>query len=174
MNVNASARQLADPQFADVVAATLAETGLPPEALGLEITESLLVEDAPTARRALQQLRDLGVRIVLDDFGTGYSSLSYLRAFPVDVLKIDRSFIEALGSGNDEAGSDGVAIVEAIITMARALGMSVVGEGVETEHQHRVLAQLGCPLGQGYFYGRPMAAFELAGSLQQRGCRTLQ
>ena len=133
-------------------------------ALGLEITESLLLEDGPAARRVLEALKDLDVRILLDDFGTGYSSLSYIKAFPVDYHKIDRSFVQGLGSDVDDT-----AIVTAIITMAHSLGLDVVGEGIETDLHRRRLAELGCDYGQGYFYARPMPAAEVEALLTPRG-----
>ena len=133
--------------------ATLTATGMPAHALGLEITEGVLLADGGAAISTITALRDLGVRVLLDDFGTGYSSLSYLRRFPIDVLKIDRSFVTTLPESAEDR-----AVVEAIITMAHALGMDVTAEGVETPEQLQVLRQLGCGYAQGYLLARPMFA----------------
>ena len=110
----------------------------------------------------MHALTDIGVRFAIDDFGTGYSSLSYLKRFPVDTLKIDRSFVEGLG-----ADSQALAIVQGIVALAKALNLSVTGEGVETPAQHTQLRELGCDRGQGYLYARPLAATDLAGLLAQ-------
>jgi EAL domain-containing protein (putative c-di-GMP-specific phosphodiesterase class I) len=159
MAVNISARQLMTPGFHRTVAATLQQTGMNPGALVLEITESVLLTDAERAVVVLNGLKDLGVRLALDDFGTGYSSLSYLRQLPIDIVKIDQSFI---------AGMDhprGGAIVEGVTTLAHALGLTVVAEGVETLHQHERITALGCESAQGFFYARPMPAVEIADAL---------
>ena len=126
MSVNLSARQLYDPQLVSQVETVLRTTGLDPDALWLEITESVLMDDAPTAARIFAELRALGVHLVVDDFGTGYSSLAYLQAFPVEMLKIDRSFVQGL---DEDDGSE--AIVRAIISLAGSLKLRVVAEGVE-------------------------------------------
>ena len=153
VNVNLSARQFGDPHLVPSVAAVLRESGLPPEALWLEITESVLMDEAQCTVETLNELRNLGVHLAIDDFGTGYSSLSYLKRFPVDVLKIDRSFVDGLASdGEDQA------IVTAVISMAHALGLSVVAEGVECELQLAELRRLGCDGAQGYLLGRPAPA----------------
>ena len=136
-----------------------------PHRLSLEITESLLVEDVDTATTMLHALKALGVQLELDDFGTGYSSLSYLKRFPLDALKLDRTFVSGLGTDRTE-----VAIAAAIITMARALGMEVVAEGVENTDQLACLRELECPLGQGFYFARPMPAEEVPEFL---GARTL-
>jgi diguanylate cyclase (GGDEF)-like protein/PAS domain S-box-containing protein len=149
--VNVSARQLADAPLVETVWSALERTGLPACALILEITESALVEDADAAARVLEQLRELGVRIAIDDFGTGYSSLGYLRELPIDVLKIDRSFVDGLGP---DGGA--TAIVAGMVELARGLGMDVVAEGIEHAGQLQALREVGCPHGQGYFFGRPM------------------
>jgi diguanylate cyclase (GGDEF)-like protein/PAS domain S-box-containing protein len=153
VSVNLSARQLADRDLVEYVAATLSESGLAPERLGLEITETLLMHEVDAAIETLRALRALGVSLHLDDFGTGYSSLSYLKRFPLDGLKLDRSFIAGLGANTQES-----AIVAAVIEMARALGMTVIAEGVETEEQLASLRDLGCELAQGYYFARPMPA----------------
>jgi EAL domain-containing protein (putative c-di-GMP-specific phosphodiesterase class I) len=150
--VNFSPRQLSHPKAVDTVLTVLAETGLPPELLCVEITESALVEDSAATLGTLNRLKDLGVTLALDDFGTGYSSLTYVRRFPIDTLKIDRSFIDGIvGSSEDEA------IVTAVLSMGRALGVHVVAEGVETEAQADRLRVLGCKLAQGYLFSRPIA-----------------
>ena len=155
MSVNLSTRQLADPELVDNVAACLGE--LPAADLTLEITESVLMQEVESFVEALEALKALGVRLGLDDFGTGYSSLGYLRRFPLDVLKLDRSFVSELGV---EAAAD--SIIAAVIDMARALGMQVIAEGVETEAQLAILRRLGCHLAQGYYFARPLPPAALA------------
>jgi EAL domain-containing protein (putative c-di-GMP-specific phosphodiesterase class I) len=137
-----------------VVGAGLRESGLEPTALALEITEGVLLEDTPATAETLLALRRLGARLLLDDFGTGYSSLAYLRRHPIDALKIDRAFVADLG----EDGAGDAAIVQAIIGMAKALGMRVVPEGVETAGQLRRLTELGCEFAQGFHLSRPLPA----------------
>jgi diguanylate cyclase (GGDEF)-like protein len=167
--VNLSARQVADSPIVEIVADALRGSGVPPERLILEITERLLLDDSPAVTGALVGLKALGVTLVLDDFGTGYSSLSYLRRYPLDGIKIDRSFIADLGA--DGLGDD--AIVAAMVSMARALGLAVVPEGVETEGQLRRLRALGCEVAQGFHLGRPMTAEAFLRYLQQRERRLL-
>lgn len=150
MNVNVSVHQLRDPGFPDDVRRSLESAGLPGSALILEITESALLEDDEQTRQALQALKRLGVAVALDDFGTGYSALGYLRRFPVDILKIDRSFV----SGGD-AEDDDDPLVRTIVELGRAYALDVVAEGIEDENQRRRLVELGCSHGQGYHFGRP-------------------
>jgi diguanylate cyclase (GGDEF)-like protein/PAS domain S-box-containing protein len=151
--VNFSPRQLSHPSAVETVVETLEQAGLAPDLLCVEITESALVEDAAATLATLNQLKEIGVRLALDDFGTGYSSLTYVRRFPIDTLKIDRSFIDGIvGSNEDEA------IVTAVLSMGRALGVHVVAEGVETEEQAARLRTLGCKLAQGYLFSRPISA----------------
>ena len=138
------------------VSAALAESGLPPARLELEITEGLFVDPGHPAGLALERLRSLGVGVALDDFGTGYSSLGYLSRLPADRIKIDRSFVMAL-PGDD----DGKAVVSAVLAMAHTLGKEAVAEGIETEAQAALLLRLGCDLAQGYLFGKPMPAGEL-------------
>jgi diguanylate cyclase (GGDEF)-like protein len=152
VNVNYSPRHLRRADVVDEVLATLHDVELPPEGLKLEITETMLMQDAEAQLSVLPTLRDAGIRVAIDDFGTGYSSLSYLRRFHVDTLKIDRSF---LGASEESAAWD---IVEMIVALSRGMGVSVVAEGVETPEQAKVLRELGCDLGQGYLFGRPMDA----------------
>jgi diguanylate cyclase (GGDEF)-like protein len=147
VSVNLSARQLVEPGVIDTVWQLVTETGMDASRLRLEITESVLLEDVSTSVEALLGLRALGVQLAIDDFGTGYSSLSYLRRFPVDVVKVDRSFVA--GMGTDPAAE---AIVAAVVNLAHALGLVVVAEGVETEEQLVVLRALGCDRGQGFLW----------------------
>jgi diguanylate cyclase (GGDEF)-like protein len=151
VSVNVSPRQLTDPGLVATVAAALQVSGLEPDRLSLELTESALIEDAESTLQILSDLKALGVRLELDDFGTGYSSLTYARQFPIDALKIDRSFVDGLGTSPEDS-----AIVSAVISMGRALGLHVVAEGVETEEQVRQLRIMGCRLAQGYLFSRPV------------------
>jgi EAL domain-containing protein (putative c-di-GMP-specific phosphodiesterase class I) len=153
ISVNLSPRQLAEPTLADDIARILERSGIDPDAVWLEITESTLMHDAESAVSALRALRSLGVHLSVDDFGTGYSSLSYLKRFPVEALKVDRSFVDGLGR---EPGD--TAIVTAVITLAHALGLRAVAEGVETEVQVRELRALGCDMAQGYLFSTPKHA----------------
>ena len=157
VSVNLSARQLDLAELAESVTETLAITGLDPALLWLEITETALMNDAPSALDALYALKALGVTLVVDDFGTGYSSLLYLRRFPVDVLKVDRSFVAGLGESAEDT-----AIVVGVVRLAQALGLSAVAEGVETREQLEQLALLGCELAQGFLWSRPLPAGDLA------------
>jgi diguanylate cyclase (GGDEF)-like protein len=150
--VNFSPRQLSHPRAVETVVEVLDRAGLDPSLLCVEITESALVDDAAATLGTLNRLKELGVTLALDDFGTGYSSLTYVRRFPIDTLKIDRTFIDGIvGSSEDEA------IVTAVLSMGRALGVHVVAEGVETEEQAARLRTLGCTLAQGYLFSRPVA-----------------
>lgn len=160
--VNLSARQVAHRDLADSVAEILTRTGLEPVNLRLEITESVLVEESASATATLEALSRLGVRLVLDDFGTGYSSLAYLNRFPFDALKIDRSFVEALGVEQERT-----AIVEAVIGMARALSLDAIAEGVENEAQLSELRRLGCDYAQGHLFSRPLAANKVTALLRE-------
>jgi diguanylate cyclase (GGDEF)-like protein len=149
--VNLSARQVALPELPEVVAEVLAETGIDPSTLGLEITESVLLEEAGSPLEQLTALKALGVTVVLDDFGTGYSSLGYLPRFPLDGVKLDRSFVAGLDEVREAA-----AIVAAVVQMGQALGLRVVAEGIEHRGQLRELVSLGCDLAQGYLLARPV------------------
>jgi EAL domain-containing protein (putative c-di-GMP-specific phosphodiesterase class I) len=151
LNVNVSGRQLTDPRFVTDVELMLAECGLPPSAVTLELTESVLMSDPRTAIGCLHNLRSLGVAVSIDDFGTGYSSLSYLQRLPVDELKIDRTFISRA-----EPTREDLAVVRAVVEMARTLKLRTVIEGIETEAQRREMRRLGCDLGQGYHLCRPL------------------
>ena len=163
VSVNLSARQLAMASLMDCAKAALDETGLEPSRLCLEITESVLMEDVESSIESLLGLKALGVRLAIDDFGTGYSSLGYLRRFPVDVVKIDRSFVAGLGT--DPAAT---AIVAAVVNLSHALGLCVVAEGVETQEQLVALRALRCDRAQGFHWSRPMAVEEL-GQWEQAG-----
>jgi diguanylate cyclase (GGDEF)-like protein len=152
LSVNLSRRQLISPHLTDEVRTALALSGVDPHQLMLEVTESVLMEDPAQATQALSELRSLGIRIAVDDFGTGYSSLSHLQRFPVDVLKIDKSFIDPL-SPHDEESS---ALVTAIIGLAGTLGLDVIAEGIEHQSQLHRLVELGCLRGQGFLMARPL------------------
>ncbi|HEV3208845.1 MAG TPA: EAL domain-containing protein [Chthoniobacterales bacterium] len=156
MSVNVSAKQLLQPHLVEEMKKLLTETALPPEALKLEITESAVMADPAAAAEMLQRIKSLGIRLAIDDFGTGYSSLSYLHRFPLDTLKIDRSFI----SGDGE-GSEGMEIARTIMPMAKTLRLDVVAEGVETVEQVGLLRRLQCKYAQGYFFSKPLAPEEV-------------
>jgi EAL domain-containing protein (putative c-di-GMP-specific phosphodiesterase class I) len=152
--INASASEFLSGDYAERVLHQLRLAGLPASCLEIEVTETVLVgRDAANVEHALQTLSDAGIGIALDDFGTGYASLTHLKRFPVDVLKLDRSFIGSL-----EEGSSDMAIVKAVLGLGQNLDITVVAEGIETSVQATLLREQGCDLGQGYFFGRPMAA----------------
>ena len=153
VSVNISARQFSDGQLGMRIATILKETGLPPACLELELTESILMREVSEAMQILAGLKNLGLSIAVDDFGTGYSSLNYLKQFPIDVLKIDRTFVDGLPSGEQDAQ-----IARAIIAMAHSLNLAVIAEGVETQEQLDFLREHGCDEVQGYLFGRPMPA----------------
>jgi EAL domain-containing protein (putative c-di-GMP-specific phosphodiesterase class I) len=162
--VNLSARQFSRKGLADHVEALLRQSGVSSRQLGLEMTESSLIPEMGTALEVLGSLRRLGVSLLMDDFGTGYSSLSYLHSFPIDVLKIDRSFV-----GRMTDGEQPLQIVRTIIELARVLGMDVVAEGIETAEQYRLLRDLGCRFGQGFLFARPLAADQVTELLSLPG-----
>jgi diguanylate cyclase (GGDEF)-like protein len=159
MSVNLSVRQLQSESIVGHVRSALEKTGLPASALVLEITESVMMADTDFAVQRLLDLKALGVRLAMDDFGTGYSSLSYLSRFPVDILKMDRSFV---GAGEN------VALQSAIIALGASLSLEVVAEGIELPEQERSLQDLGCEIGQGFLFARPMDADSLFGFLAAR------
>ncbi|QYO68575.1 EAL domain-containing protein [Leptolyngbya sp. 7M] len=136
----------------EIVRNALNVSGLPPASLILEITESFMMQDAETTIAKLAELKDLGIRLAIDDFGTGYSSLSYLQRFPIDILKIDKSFIDKLGQG-----SEGNAVAKAIIMMGESLKLKTIAEGIEHAEQITELKGLGCGAGQGFHFARPLA-----------------
>ena len=154
--VNISPAQLRNPTFVDRVFTLLAETGMRPVDLEIEITEGILLDDESTAASTIRSFREAGIRIALDDFGTGYSSLNYLKRYPVDRIKIDRSFIAQLSTANASN-----AIVQAMVTLAHALGIEVTAEGVETDEQFRVLIAMGCNTFQGYLFATPLTVGDI-------------
>ncbi|MEU8819681.1 EAL domain-containing protein [Actinoplanes sp. NPDC048796] len=150
MNVNLSARQFQYAGLVDDVRAAIADSGIDPACLTLELTESMLLQDIDTASETLQALRRLGVRLAIDDFGTGYSSLNYLKRLPVDILKIDRAFVSQVATDPEDK-----ALVDAVVSLGQALQLSTVAEGIETDDQWATLQSLGCDYGQGFLFGRP-------------------
>ena len=154
--VNVSGEQLLDPGFISSVVQALSASGLPAQRLELEVTESIFVRDATTARNALEQIMALGCGVALDDFGTGYSSLAYIRNLRFSTIKIDRSFVQGAATGSPES----LAIIRAVVAMAESLEMSTTAEGVETEKELETIRALGCRKIQGYYFGRPMPAEE--------------
>ena len=163
MSVNLSARQFRQADLVGTVAEILGEAGLDPESLILEITESTVMEDAQANAETLRELKALGVRIAIDDFGTGYSSLAYLKRFPVDFLKIDRSFVDGLGEDADDEG-----IVSSVVNLARTLNLRAVAEGVETEEQRSRLRSMNCELAQGFYFSEPSTAQDASALLKDR------
>jgi EAL domain-containing protein (putative c-di-GMP-specific phosphodiesterase class I) len=162
LSVNVSAHQLREERFAHEVRAALERSGLPGAALTLELTETVLIEEHGDALRQLLRVKELGVSIAVDGFGTGYSALRYLQQLPVDVLKIDRSFVDLLGDdGNDDA------VVRTIIELGRVMRLDTIAEGIETSGQLRRLHGLGCRVGQGFHFARPMPGDALAGYFAQ-------
>jgi len=157
LSVNVSTKQLRDDSFIDDLTSVLALTAFPPQRLTLEITESMLVDDDVKVMERLHVIRALGVRIAIDDFGTGYSSLSYLQRLPVDVLKIDRCFVDRLGDGTPQGS-----LARTILELARSLGLAAVAEGVETVAQLDDLEELGCVVVQGYLLDRPAQLEDLS------------
>jgi len=160
ISVNVSASQFNDPELLRKVSHIMTQENMPPNALELEVTENIVMQDPASAADTLNKLRTLGVRIAIDDFGTGYSSLSYLKRFPLDALKIDQSFVRDLAKD--------AAIIEASITLGKKLGLEVVAEGVETKEQFEFLRGHGCDLAQGYYVGRPVRKAELISLIQER------
>ena len=161
--VNLSPRQLATAGLVDLVAEVLADSALAPSRLSLEITETVLMEDVPSSESTLDELKRLGVRIAIDDFGTGYSSLRYLRRLPIDVLKIDRSFVAVLGQNSADT-----AIVNAVLGLARSLGMRTVAEGVERPDQATMVTDIGCEFAQGFLWSQPLPPAAFAHWLEER------
>ncbi len=160
MAVNLSMRQFVDPHMVRHVEQALAESGLPPHLLELEITEGTAMQDLQHTLKLLNHFKTLGVRLAIDDFGTGYSSLAYLKRFPLDVLKIDQSFVRNITTDADDR-----AIANAVIQLAHSLGMSVIAEGVEQRSQHDLLADMGCDECQGYLFAKPLPANDVPGWL---------
>jgi diguanylate cyclase (GGDEF)-like protein len=161
IGVNISVWQIQQPDMCDVVRSALQDAGLPPANLTLEITESVMLRETDSTLARLRELKALGLSLAVDDFGTGYSSLSYLQRFPIDVLKIDKAFVDAVGSGTDNA------LTRAIVALGTALGLTMVAEGIERAEQVEGLRFLGCGFGQGYFFSPPLPAEEFAKLLAQ-------
>ncbi len=160
--VNVSATQLKRPDLAQLIARILAEAGLPAARLELELTESSMLDEVDRVAATLEQLHEMGVRLALDDFGTGYASLTHLRRFPLDALKIDRSFIANLADASDAA------IVHSLIELGHRLGLQVIAEGVESEAQLKALRRLGCDTVQGHVVGHPLSASGIVDWLSAR------
>jgi diguanylate cyclase (GGDEF)-like protein len=156
LSVNMSARQVQHPRVVEDVAAALLASGLEPARLTLEITESVLMQDTDDAAATLRRVTDLGARLAIDDFGTGYSSLAYLKRFPVEALKIDRSFVDGLGTDQNDTS-----IVRSVIALAKSLDLAVTAEGVESSEQAEHLRALGCDRAQGYYFARPLPADQI-------------
>jgi EAL domain-containing protein (putative c-di-GMP-specific phosphodiesterase class I) len=165
--VNLSTKQIADPGLVPMVEDILARTHLPPHSLMFEITESAVMRDAESAATILSALKALGVMLAIDDFGTGYSSLAYLDKFPVDALKIDRSFVAML----DESASEPT-LISGIVSLAHSLNLVVIAEGVESDYQAQILIELGVDALQGYLYGRPAPLNVSAFQTRLSGCRS--
>ena len=163
MSVNLSGKQFSQPDLIELVETIIARSGIAPGSLNLEITESAIMEDAQIVTNRLLELRKLGVKLGLDDFGTGYSSLSYLHRFPLDTLKIDRSFVARLLEDGENRE-----IVRTIVTLGKNLGMDVVAEGAEEAQQLSDLRGLNCQHGQGYFFARPLPADEAIRVLREK------
>jgi len=162
LSVNVSGVQFMEENFCDKVFQVLDLSGLPPELLVLEVTESVVMGNVDKTVGNLKRLKSMGLRLAIDDFGTGYSSLAYLKRFPLDYLKIDRSFMRDIPNDTDNA-----AIARAVVAIARSLGLRVVAEGIETEAQDRFIREIGCQEGQGYLYGRPVPGEKMAALLEQ-------
>lgn len=167
MSVNVSAQQFRDNKFPSIVQKILSDTGMDPELLVLEITEGVLMGDRDRVGDLLFKIKSIGALLSIDDFGTGYSSLSYLKTFPIDELKIDRSFIV-----DTPADGDSAAIVRTIVAMARSLDLQVVAEGVEDDAQFQFLRELSCDQIQGYYFAKPMPAQEFEAYCRQRASGT--
>jgi EAL domain-containing protein (putative c-di-GMP-specific phosphodiesterase class I) len=161
VSVNMSARQLREPGVVDLVRDALAASGLPPEALLLELTESILMGRDDTIEADLLALKQLGVGLAIDDFGTGYSSLSYLRELPIDMIKIDKSFVRDIARSEQD-----LRLTDGIVRIAATLGLSAVAEGIETGEQRDLLAGIGCRYGQGFLFSRPLPPEEVTDLLR--------
>ena len=153
--MNVSARQFADASFAGTVRQAVASSGLEPQAIMLELTESALLRRDERLHSELAELKGIGVKLAIDDFGTGYSSLSYLRDLPIDVVKMDKSFVEGIADSDQR-----LALAEGIIQIAKTLSLDVVAEGIETEVQRDLLSSMGCHYGQGFLLAMPMPLIE--------------
>jgi len=163
VNVNISGRQFMQLDFVNLVEAALKENALPPNALHLEITESVLINNVEQAGQVLADLHKMGVQIQIDDFGSGYSSLGYLQQFPVDTIKIDKSFVQSM-----QAGSKSSQLVKTMVAMARNLGMSIIAEGIETDQQLVELCAMECGFGQGFYLSHPLPANEIESLISEQ------
>jgi EAL domain-containing protein (putative c-di-GMP-specific phosphodiesterase class I) len=161
VSVNVSSRQLEHPGFADDVRHALRSSGLDPQRLVLEITESVIMRDSAVTLERLRELKGLGVRLAIDDFGTGYSSLAYLQRFPVDIIKIDKAFVKSVAISASDA-----ALARAIIMLSETLGLRTVAEGIEDHDQQIALQRLGCELGQGFLFACPLSAGDVRATLR--------
>ncbi len=158
VSLNLSARELTHPDVVSTVLTCVRESGVDPRGLTIEVTESTAMADGDTGFRALRDLSGEGIRVAIDDFGTGYSSLEQLRRMPVDVVKVDRSFVRGMAADSIDRE-----LVAAVVGMGRALKLIVVAEGIETPEQAEVLRELGCDIGQGFLFAKPLPAAELNG-----------
>jgi EAL domain-containing protein (putative c-di-GMP-specific phosphodiesterase class I) len=163
VSVNVSVRQFREAGFVEQVRQSLAYAEVPPQALMLEITETLLVGDHERIWSDLAVLRDFGIRVAIDDFGTGYSSLGYLRQRPIDVVKIDKTFIDDMVDSPQQ-----LALVSGIVSLAQSQGLTVIAEGIENPMHRDLLARIGCPLGQGYLYSSPVDGTEALSQMTNR------
>ena len=169
VSINVSPIQFHDPGFLEELKAILTEFSLAPYSLMLEITEGVLVHDSEAVARRLEEVKKLGVRLAIDDFGTGYSSLGYLKRFPIDLLKIDKSFVDFVASGPEES-----ALARAVVKLGDTLGLSVVAEGVERDDQATVLLEMGCALAQGFLYSKPVDGHDIEALLAKRGTMLME
>ena len=156
LTVNISIRQFQQTELVEMVSRALTQSGLPPHSLILEITESFMMQDTEATIAKLHELKKLGIRLAIDDFGTGYSSLSYLQRFPIDILEIDKSFVDKLGNGNE-----GNAVARAIIMMGDSLNLKTIAEGIEHSEQIDTLQKLGCEAGQGFHFAKPLTVGDM-------------
>ncbi|RKZ95204.1 MAG: hypothetical protein DRQ46_08805, partial [Gammaproteobacteria bacterium] len=163
MSINVSARQFWKNDFIDSIKKTLNQTNVSADKIEFELTESVVMNDIESAIQTMIAIKQLGVSLSIDDFGTGYSSLNYLKRFPLDVLKIDRSFINDLENEHSDS-----AIVRSIIALAENFGLRVVAEGIEEAYQQQILTDLGCHFGQGYYFSRPVASIEMTKKLAKQ------
>jgi EAL domain-containing protein (putative c-di-GMP-specific phosphodiesterase class I) len=165
--VNLSARQFADENLLRDIEQSLQDSGMAPELLELELTESMVMQDHERAIKILSELKKIGVRLAIDDFGVGYSSLAQIKNFPIDTLKVDRSFIRDLPDNSEDC-----AITQAIIAMAKTLSLTVVAEGVETQAQEDFLRGIACDETQGFYFSRPVASDQFAALLRSNAAAT--
>ena len=168
--MNLSARQFQSSDIVSIVSEVLEQTELPAFCLELEITETSVMEDADSTIIILEKLRELGVKLAIDDFGTGYSSLAYIERFPLDSLKIDRSFVQTIGkvTRNGKAKKERSVIMQAVQTLGQGLGIEITAEGIETPEQLAELRDMGCAIGQGFFFAQPLSSAKLTQMLREK------